>query len=93
MRKGDRDWKKLFRICLTDATFKTREIAAPGYNEAIYILDHLSPDEHEGSGLNPLETEKRAAGQKMTIEYKYCCNTLDLTKGHLRRGAQAGPLH
>ena len=47
---------------------------------AIYILGHLSPEEHEGFGLNPLETEKRATGEEMTIEYKYCCNTLGLTK-------------
>lgn len=46
MRKGEKDWRKLYRICLTDGTFKTRELEAPGYLQAIYVLDHLNPGEH-----------------------------------------------
>ena len=76
MRKGEKDWKKLFRICLTDATFKTWELAAPGYNETVYIFDHMSPGEHDEAGVDPMDTEKRAGGQKVTVVYKCCCNTL-----------------
>ena len=80
VRRGGKDWKKLFRLCLTDGTFKTRELMAPGYVEAIYVLDHMAPkDVTEGSG-DPASTAKRAAGQKLTIDYKYTCNALDLTK-------------
>ena len=80
---------KLLRICLTDPSFKRREVTAPDYNEAIYILDHLRPDE-ESEPLNPAESAKRAAGAKLTVDYKYCSNILDLSKDTFAEAIKKG---
>ena len=60
VRKGDDGWKKLFRICLTDPSLKRREVTAPDYNEAIYILDHLRPaDERAPQPCGICQTSRR----------------------------------
>ena len=89
VRRGDPGWRKLFRICLTDPSFKRREIAAPGYNEAIYILDQMRPDDG-GDAVDPTETAKRAGGDKVTIDYKYCANFLDLSKDTFEEAIKKG---
>ena len=37
--RGTKEFKQLYRICMTDANFKERELKAPGYLDGIYILD------------------------------------------------------
>ncbi|MFM7989463.1 MAG: hypothetical protein ACKPKO_60130, partial [Candidatus Fonsibacter sp.] len=37
--RGTKEFKQLYRICMTDAHFKERELKAPGYMDGIYILD------------------------------------------------------
>ncbi|MFM7978831.1 MAG: hypothetical protein ACKPKO_05900, partial [Candidatus Fonsibacter sp.] len=37
--RGTNEFKQLYRICMTDASFKERELKAPGYLDGIYILD------------------------------------------------------
>ena len=58
--------------------FKNRETLAPGYVDAIMILSYRM--EPEGAAEDPAEHAMMAAGDKVTINYRYCCNTLDLTK-------------
>ncbi|MFM7980802.1 MAG: hypothetical protein ACKPKO_15930, partial [Candidatus Fonsibacter sp.] len=37
--RGTKEFKQLYRICMTDASFKERELKAPRYLDGIYILD------------------------------------------------------
>jgi len=74
IRKQEKHWRQLFKACLTDYAFRTRELAAPGYIEAIYVLDSeavAAPARRRAAAVDPAETEKRMAGQKLTIDYRY----------------------
>ena len=87
-RKGEPNWKRLYRLCLTDPTFKTREVRAPGYLEGIYVIGHHVPADTADADYDPLQTAKRASEQKMTIEYRYCSNSLDLSKNTFEEALQ-----
>ncbi|MFM7985184.1 MAG: hypothetical protein ACKPKO_38290, partial [Candidatus Fonsibacter sp.] len=39
--RGTKEFKQLYRICMTDASFKERELKAPGYLGGIYIYSRL----------------------------------------------------
>ena len=89
IRKQEKYWRRLYRLCCTDPNFKDREARAPGYLEAIYVLNHETPDD-EVKVQDPLETAKRMGGTKNTIDFKYTSNTLDLTKNTFREAMEKG---
>ena len=67
--RGTNDFKLLYRICMTDADFKERELKAPGYLDGIYIQDwtQIGGGAEQARPANPEETPKRAAGNKVAI--------------------------
>ena len=73
---------------MTDADFKERELKAPGYLDGNYILDwtQIGGGAEQETPANPEETPKRASGDKVAIQFKYCSNQLDLNK---RTGEEA----
>jgi len=89
--RGTNEFKLLYRICMTDANFKERELKAPGYLDGIYVLEWTAigaPAEQEAPAANPEETPKRAAGDKVAIQFKYCSHQLDLSKRTFREALQ-----
>ncbi|MFM7986038.1 MAG: hypothetical protein ACKPKO_42665, partial [Candidatus Fonsibacter sp.] len=65
---------ELDRICMTYASFKERELRAPGYLDGIYILDWTAigaAAAAESAPTDPEETPKRAYGDKVAIQFKY----------------------
>ena len=68
-----------------DDTFYNREIIAPGYLDAIYILNYL--EQKDVAPLDPKNSKKKAA-EKLAVEYRYCSNTLDLTKNTFMEAIQ-----
>ena len=89
--RGTNDFKLLYRTCMTDANFKERELKAPGYLDGIYVLEWTAigaPAEQEAPAANPEETPKRAAGDKVAIQFKYCSHQLDLSKRTFREALQ-----
>ena len=74
MTKGARELE-LYRICMTDDKFKERELAAPGYLDGAYVLDwSATSGVKQGTAAVPRETRKRASGDKVAIQCKYCSN-------------------
>jgi hypothetical protein len=80
-----KEWKPLYISCMGDDTFYNREIIAPGYLDAIYILNY-----HEQKDVAPLDPKKskKKTEDKLAIEYRYCSNTLDLTKNTFMEAIQ-----
>jgi len=81
--RGDREFKSLYQICLTDPNFKQMQHMRPGYLDAIYIKE-WTPKRTDGAVSNPRQARQRTAGDKVAIEYKYCSTQLDLTKQTFR---------
>jgi len=78
MRRKDKgSWKPWYNIMLTNEYFKERMERAPGYLEALYLLDYQGLTDTEG--VDPLLKAKRS--DKVMIEYKYCSNKADLSRG------------
>ncbi|MFM7984220.1 MAG: hypothetical protein ACKPKO_33350, partial [Candidatus Fonsibacter sp.] len=79
--RGANEFKLLYRICITDANFKERELKAPGYLDGIYILDWaaIGAGASHSAPADPEETPKRASGDEVAIEFKYCSHQLDLS--------------
>ena len=70
---------------MTDGNFKERELKAPGYLDGIYIVDWAATGGVKRDGAtDPQETRKRASGDKVAIQFKYCSNQLDLSKRTFR---------
>ncbi|MFM7989949.1 MAG: hypothetical protein ACKPKO_62610, partial [Candidatus Fonsibacter sp.] len=71
--RGTNEFKHLYRICMTDASLKERELKAPGYLDGIYILDWtaIGADAAQPAPADPEETPKRASGDKVAIQFKY----------------------
>ena len=91
--RGTNEFKKLYRICMTDALFKERELKAPGYLDGIYVIEWTAlgaPAEQEAPAADPEETPKRAAGEKVAIQFKYCSHQLDLSKRTFREALRKG---
>ena len=93
VERGKKDWRDLYKACMTDDEFRNRELLAPGYVEALMILG--VDDDYVGPVVDPAEEPMTAAGDptraphaegkpsracKVTITYRYCSNVLDLTK-------------
>ncbi len=76
--KGKAGWRDLYKICMTDDSFRNRELMAPGYVEAIMVLG--VDKDYVGPVVDPAEQPMATAGDKVTITYRYCSNVLDLTK-------------
>jgi hypothetical protein len=54
--RGTNEFKQLYRICMTDAHFKERELKAPGYLGGIYVLEWTAigaPAEQEAPAADP----------------------------------------
>ena len=77
-KKNQKQWKTMYKLCMTDFDFKNRETLAPGYVQAIMVLRYT--EDRDGPVANPADAAMAAAGDKMTINYRYCCNQLDLAK-------------
>ena len=76
---------------MTDANFKERKLKAPGYLDGIYVLAWTAigaPAEQAAPAADPEETPKRAAGNKVAIQFKYCSHQLDLSKRTSREASQ-----
>ena len=54
---------------------------APGYVQAMMVLS-VSPEPHVVA-VDPADHPMQAAGDKVTINYRYCSNHLDMTKDTL----------
>ena len=71
-----KEFNPLFKKCLTSQWFKERVQNSPGYIVAFYIIDYQ--DTNKGEAEDPKKMKKKT-GEKMTIAYRYCSNTLDLS--------------
>ncbi|MFM7986928.1 MAG: hypothetical protein ACKPKO_47200, partial [Candidatus Fonsibacter sp.] len=94
--RGTNEFKQLYRICMTDADLKERELKAPGYLDGIYILDWTAiggTAAAEAAPANPKETPKRASGNKVAIQFKYCSHQLDLSKRTFREALKKDNHH
>ena len=93
--RGTNEFKQLYRICVTDANLKERELKAPGYLDKIYILDWtaIGAAASQSAPADPEETPKRASGDKVAIQFKYCSHQLDLSKRTFREALQKGNHH
>ncbi|MFM7987970.1 MAG: hypothetical protein ACKPKO_52520, partial [Candidatus Fonsibacter sp.] len=80
---------------MTDAIFKERELKAPGYLDGIYILDWtaIGAAASQPAPAEPEETPKRASGDKVALQFKYCSHQLDLSKRTLREALKKGNHH
>ncbi|MFM7988706.1 MAG: hypothetical protein ACKPKO_56275 [Candidatus Fonsibacter sp.] len=67
---------------MTVANFKARELKAPRYMDGIYILDWtaIGAAASQSAPADPEETPKRASGDKVAVQFKYCSHQLDLSK-------------
>ena len=90
--RGDRDFKSLYQICLTDSNFKEMQRLKPGYLEAIYIKDWTQM-RTDGEARNPRQVRQRAAGDKVAIQFKYSHTQLDLTKQTFRDALRKSKHH
>ena len=93
--RGTNEFKLLYRICMTDANFKERELNAPGYLGGIYILDWtaIGAGASHSAPADPEETPKRASSDKVAIQLKYCSHQLDLSERTFREALQNGNHH
>ncbi|MFM7980183.1 MAG: hypothetical protein ACKPKO_12785, partial [Candidatus Fonsibacter sp.] len=73
--------------------FKERELKAPGYLDGIYILDWTAIGGTVAAPADPEETPKRASGNKVAIQFKYCSHQLDLSKMTFREALKKGNHH
>ena len=69
--------------------FKERELKAPGYLDGIYILQwtatcEVEKDDDKATAIHPRDTRKRASGDKVAIQFKYCSHQLGLSKRTFR---------
>jgi hypothetical protein len=92
--RGTKEFRKLYSICMTDKHFQDRELTAPGYLDGIYLLDWTDKGKvRGGAGGDPAASRKRAAGEKVAIQFRYCSNTADLSKRTFREALQKGSHH
>ena len=95
--RGINEFKLLYHICMTDANFKERELKAPGYLGGIYILQWTATSEvekdDEKTATDPRDKRKRASGDKVVVQFKYCSHQLDLSKTAFREALQKGNHH
>ena len=85
LTRQSKDWKPFYDACMTDADFANRERVAPGYLEAIFVLDATYfPDT---VAANPAHAPM-LSGEKIAVHYKYCSTTLDLTRDTFREAIQ-----
>jgi hypothetical protein len=93
--RGGKDFRRLYTIFMTDAHFANREKTAPGYLDAICIKDYTNLNRKRGAegAANPAATRKRASGEKVAIQFRYCTTTLDLSKKTFREALQRGNHH
>ena len=92
--RGTKEFRKLYTICMTDKNFQNREMTAPGYLDGIYLLDWTDKGKVRGGpGGDPAASRKRAAGEKVAIQFRYCSNTADLSKRTFREALQKGSHH
>ncbi|MFM7990138.1 MAG: hypothetical protein ACKPKO_63565, partial [Candidatus Fonsibacter sp.] len=94
--RGTKEFKQLYRICVADASFKERELKAPGYLDGICILDWTAiggAAAAESAPADPEETPKRASGEKIAIQFKYCSHQLDLSKRTFREALKKDNHH
>ena len=83
--RGTKEFRALYPICMTSTDFKDREKAVPGYLDAIYIKDWTYLGKRGAKeAIDPVETKKRSAGQKVAISFKYCSYQMDLSKATFR---------
>jgi len=88
--RDTREFKQLYPICMTDQYFADREMKAPGYLEAIYLLKWTADSSLKRgaeSGQDP-RTSKKRASNKVAIQYKYCTTQVDLSKKTFRDSLQ-----
>ena len=85
--RGTNEFKLLYHICMTDDNFKERELKAPGYLDGIYIVawTAIGGGVKRDGAADPQETRKRASGDKVATQFKYCSKQLDLSKRTFRQ--------
>ena len=91
--RGTNEFKLLYHICMTDDNFKKRELDAPGYLDGIYVLDWSATSAKRAAPADPKETRKRASGDKVAIQFKYCSTQLDLSKRTFREALRKSSHH
>ena len=88
------EFKLLYHICMTDDNCKKREMDAPGYLDGIYVLDWSATSAKRAAApADPKETRKRASGDKVAIQFKYCSTELDLSKRTFREALRKSNHH
>ena len=66
--RGNKEFRKLYTIFMTDKHFQDREMTAPGYLDGIYPLDWTDKGKvRAGPGGDPAASRKRAEGEKVAI--------------------------
>ena len=83
----ERDDKKgeygpLLTKLVTDPYFKQLYGFKPGYFDALYIIDFM--ETQEGNPEDPKKAKKKS-GKKLTVDYRYCSNTLDLSQDTFKK--------
>ena len=66
----------------TDPYFKQLYGLKPGYFDALYIIDVLGTQ--KGNPEDPKKAKKKS-GKKLTVAYRYCSNTLDLSQDTFKK--------
>ena len=79
---------------MTGDKFNDRELANPGYLDGIYVLDWSAlSGVKQATAADPKEARKRASGDKVAIQFKYCSTKLGLNKRTLREALQKSNHH
>ena len=87
--RGDKWFKALYPILMTDENFKERELKAPGYLEGVYITKWVEmPKLSKEEGNDPKKLRKRESGEKVAIQYRYCSHELDTSKSSFKEALQ-----
>ena len=73
--------------------FEELEIAAPSYLDGIYVLDWSAMSVKRATAADPKEACKRASGDKVAIQFKYCSTELGLSKRTFREALQKSNHH
>jgi hypothetical protein len=99
--RGTKEFRWLYPILMKDKDFAKREMEYPGYLDAIYLLDWTDVGRMNKEGevvrdylhRDPAEARKRAAGEKVAIQFRYCSNQLDLNQETFRDALRKGNHH
>jgi len=96
-RRGTKEFRQLYPICMTDKAFAERDRKIPGYIDAIYIMDWAAIGKQAKTGVLEEPTEakdpkisRKRSGDKVAIAFKYCSYQLDTAKRSFKDALRKG---